>query len=82
VAEGVDGLQLQSNTEIWLSVSDNRLLNSQAKGRLSRQGQTKTVQRYLIRAANTIELTQAGRLATDEALLAESLEHNEQKVAA
>jgi superfamily II DNA or RNA helicase len=55
MAEGVDGLQRVCNVEVWLSVSDNPLLNTQAKGRLSRPEQTKPVQRYLILARNTVE---------------------------
>lgn len=74
LAEGVNGLQDRSNIEIWLSVSDNRMLNSQARARLSRPGQLKTVQRYLIRALDTVELAQVGRLASDDALLAESFD--------
>lgn len=70
MAEGVDGLQHVCNVEVWLSVSDNRLLNTQAKGRLSRPGQTKPVQRYVIVARNTVETDrQLPRIQRDEELL-------------
>lgn len=74
VAEGVDGLQLVCNTEVWLSHSENSLLNVQARGRLSRQSQTKIVNRYLISARDTIETTkQLGRLTLITEMLEESL---------
>lgn len=41
MAEGVDGLQLVSNTEVWLDRTFNGVLNEQAEGRVNRQGQTK-----------------------------------------
>lgn len=74
VAEGVDSLKDNCHNEIWLSHSENPLLNVQAKGRLSRQGQTKTVNRWVIRARDTIEITkQLGRLQLNEDIMAESL---------
>lgn len=83
VSEGTDGLQLVCHNEVWFSVSDNRVQNIQTKGRLPREGQTETVQRYYIRAANTIETKQISRLETDQALLDESLEaDNEMELAA
>ena len=55
VAEGLDGWQRVSCNEIWVNVSYNRLLNIQAQGRLSRTGQTQTVNRWMIQAVNTVE---------------------------
>ena len=69
VGEGTDGLQLVSRIEFWVSLEDNRLLNTQAKGRLSRPGQTRPVQRYLFLAPNTIETKQLGKLEADQAQL-------------
>jgi hypothetical protein len=69
VGEGTDGLQLVSRIEFWVSLEDNRLLNTQAKGRLSRPGQTRSVQRYLFLAPNTIETKQLGKLEADQAQL-------------
>lgn len=77
VGEGTDGLQDKCATEIWCSVSDNGILNTQAKGRLSRQGQENLVNRFVLRAQGTIEEKQAGRLAVDMQILEESLDHVE-----
>lgn len=73
IAEGTDGLQDVCNIDIWVSVSDNRVYNRQGRGRVARQGQKKTVQRYVIRAANTVEVKQAGRLIADQQIMDESL---------
>lgn len=74
VSEGTDGLQLVCRIEFWVSLDDNRLLNTQAKGRLSRPGQTKQVQRYLFLAPNTVETKQLGKLEADQAQLDESFQ--------
>lgn len=73
VGTGTDGMQRVCSIEFWLSLEDNRVLNRQCVGRLSRDGQTETVQRYLFRAKDTIELKQLARIAHDDALLDESL---------
>ena len=77
VGEGTDGLQAVCATEVWCSVSDNNVLNTQAKGRLSRQGQEKLVNRFVLRAQGTVEEKQAGRLALDLSILEESLDRVE-----
>lgn len=74
VGEGIDSLQHVSHTEVWMSVSDNRYLNVQCMGRLSRQGQEHTVNRYVIRAVDTVELKQLDRINVDTAVLDASLE--------
>lgn len=74
IGEGTDGIQDVCATECWMSVSDNNVLNTQAKGRLSRQGQEKLVNRYVLRAQGTVEEKQAGRLALDLSILEESLD--------
>jgi superfamily II DNA or RNA helicase len=82
VSEGTDGMQLVSNIEFWMSVEERRILNHQAKGRLSRDGQTKTVQRYLFFAADTVETNrQLPRQETDQAMLDASFEPSERKAA-
>lgn len=54
VAEGLDGLQLVCNHEIWTDqLVGNDVMNEQARGRLNRRGQEKTVVRYNIIAENT-----------------------------
>lgn len=73
VAEGTDGLQDVCHNEIWCSVMDNRVLNEQGRGRLSRQGQKRKVNRFVIRAKDTIEVTkQHPRLVVDQAILESS----------
>ena len=71
---GLDGLQLVCRVEHVLSLSDNRVENTQAWGRLSRGGQERTVNRFLYRAEGTIEEAQNERLISDEQLMNESLE--------
>jgi superfamily II DNA or RNA helicase len=66
IAEGTDGLQDVCWTEFWLSLEDNRVLNEQTLGRLSRGGQTKTVQRYMFLAKDTVEQVQRGKLQADQ----------------
>jgi hypothetical protein len=55
IGEGTDGLQDVCANEIWLSVDDNNLLNEQAKARLLRTGQTRTVNRWYIYARGTMD---------------------------
>lgn len=69
VAEGTDGLQQRCAHEIWCSVSDRLILNEQARGRLNRQGQERTVNRWIIRAQNTVELKQIARINVDQSIL-------------
>ena len=73
IGEGVDGIQDVCHNEIWCSVSDNMLLNTQAKGRLSRQGQEHTVNRYVLKAVGTIEVeSQEPRIQSNMHQLEES----------
>lgn len=55
IAEGVDGLQHATRNVLWLSRSDNRLLNEQAMARVMRQGQTKQVRSVEIVALDTYD---------------------------
>jgi hypothetical protein len=55
IAEGVDGLQHATRNILWLSRSDNRLLNEQAMARVMRQGQTRQVRSVEILAVNTYD---------------------------
>lgn len=86
VAEGLDTLKDVCHNEIWCSHTDSGILNTQAAGRLSRQGQEHTVQRWIISARGTIEteeritnpllpatLSQQDRLSQKAQWLAESL---------
>lgn len=71
---GLDGLQRVCRVEHVMSLDDNRQNNSQAWGRLMRGGQTRRVNRFLYRAADTIELRQTERLRCDDELMEEALE--------
>ena len=56
IGEGVDGLQRVCNTEVWLSESENNVLNMQCQARLARRGQTKPIYRYRILARDTYDV--------------------------
>lgn len=78
IAEGTDGMQKVCHNEIWVSHSDNRILNQQCAGRNNRQGQTKTVNRWVISALDTVETKkQLGRLKFDQSLIDASFEEKE-----
>lgn len=72
IAEGVDGLQTDCHTEIWLSRDSSLIINEQAHGRLHRSGQTRGVVRYLVQCPGTIDDTVVGRLAERHRALTES----------
>ena len=55
IGEGVDGLQHRAHIIVWLSRSDNMMLNEQAFRRLHRRGQDKTVISVDIVALDTID---------------------------
>jgi superfamily II DNA or RNA helicase len=55
IAEGVDGLQHATRNILWLSRSDNRILNEQAMARVYRQGQTRQVRSREIIALDTYD---------------------------
>jgi superfamily II DNA or RNA helicase len=69
IGTGTDGLQDVCWTEFWVSLDDNRILNEQTIGRLSRNGQKRTVQRFIFMAKNTVEVKQKGKLDADAAQL-------------
>lgn len=55
IGTGTDGLQDVCSNVVWLSQSENRLLNEQSVGRLFRKGQRKNVRSWHIQAANTYD---------------------------
>ena len=55
VGQGTDGLQRVCANEIWLSQADSMMLNTQATGRLHRQGQARVVNRYYVHTEGTID---------------------------
>lgn len=70
MGEGLDGLQWNCHIDVYFTMSDNMMLNTQAFGRIDRNGQEKAVIRYVIRAKDTIETgKQVPRLLTAEEIL-------------
>jgi superfamily II DNA or RNA helicase len=55
IAEGVDGLQHATRNIVWVSRSDNRILNEQAMKRIHRNGQKQQVQSFEIVALDTYD---------------------------
>ena len=55
IAEGVDGLQHATRNIVWVSRSDNRILNEQAVKRVHRNGQKQQVQSFDIVAIDTYD---------------------------
>jgi superfamily II helicase len=62
IGEGVDGLQHRARTLVWLSKSDNNMLNMQAFRRLYRRGQERQVISVDIAARDTYDLGQLSSL--------------------
>jgi hypothetical protein len=62
IGEGVDGLQHRARTMVWLSKSDNNMLNMQAFRRLYRRGQERQVISVDIAARDTYDLGQLSSL--------------------
>lgn len=74
IAEGVDMLQSRCNHVVWLSRSENRILNEQAQARLHRTGQQKHVYGYDIQAVDTYDSGIFQRLELQSAEMGASLE--------
>lgn len=65
LAEGVDGLQHVCHTEVWLNESSNEMQNTQAQGRLNRQGQPASkIRQYKLLAENTADDDHFNRLVS------------------
>lgn len=62
IAEGVDGLQDVCSTIVWLSHSDNGLMNQQVVDRIRRRGQKSVVKIYDIVARDTYDEGQLSSL--------------------
>ena len=77
VAEGTDGLQHVACHEIWANVSWSPLINTQGAGRLSRQGQKRAVQRFMLLAKDTVEIVQRGRLRNSQQMLDDGYDDGE-----
>lgn len=66
VAEGLDGLQHECANVVWLSKSEDGVLNQQALGRLVRMGQKRQVVSYEIVAVDTYDEGTLDRLIEQE----------------
>lgn len=66
ISEGVDGLQHVCNTMVWLSKSEDGILNEQASGRLARTGQKRPVYSYEIVAEGTYDEGIMSKLIQEE----------------
>jgi superfamily II DNA or RNA helicase len=75
IGEGTDGLQHRAHIMVWLSKSDNMMLNEQAFRRLHRRGQTKTVISVDIVALDTYDDGQLGTLVQRAIDMNRSLKH-------
>lgn len=73
VGEGLDGLQHVCHNVVWLSKSEDGILNDQALGRLVRTGQTEQVVSYEIIAENTYDEGQFSKLLQDKLEMRRSL---------
>jgi hypothetical protein len=73
IGEGTDGLQLACHNEVWLSLSEDRVKNTQAMSRLHRSGQTQPVQSFQIYARDTKEEAQYERHLQAHKAMAEGL---------
>lgn len=77
IAEGTDGLQEVCNHVVWLSRSDNGLLNEQAAARLHRTGQRRHVYSWDIQAEGTYDSGQFNNLALQKRSMQASLTSKE-----
>lgn len=66
IGEGVDGLQHRSRLMVWLSKSDNNMLNMQAFRRLFRRGQERRVVSIDIVARDTYDSGQLSKLIQNQ----------------
>lgn len=76
IGEGTDGLQHRAHIMVWLSRSDNMMLNEQAFRRLHRRGQTKTVISVDIVALDTYDDGQLSTLVQRAIDMNRSLKHD------
>lgn len=82
VGIGTDGIQDVCRIEFWVSLSDNRVHNKQAVGRLSRPGQKRTVLRYNFLATNTVEVKRLAQMEADQETLDASYNYETKEIAA
>lgn len=66
ISEGVDGLQHNCHYMVWLSKSEDGVLNEQASGRLARTGQKHQVVSYEIIARETLDEGVVSALLEDQ----------------
>lgn len=78
IAEGVDGLQNVCSTVVWLSHSDNNLLNQQVIDRIRRRGQDDVVKIYDIVARDTYDEGQLDTLLMRQLQMNATLRNEEE----
>lgn len=69
VGIGTDGIQDVCRIEFWISLSDNRVHNKQAVGRINRPGQKRTVLRFNFLARDTVEVKRLLQMEADQEML-------------
>ncbi len=79
IAEGVDGLQDVCSTMVWLSHSDNNLMNQQVFDRIHRRGQKDIVKVYDIVARDTFDDPQRESLLQKRLAMNASLRTGEEE---
>lgn len=79
IAEGVDGLQDVCSTMVWLSHSDNSLMNQQVFDRIHRRGQKEIVKVFDIVARDTFDDPQRESLLQKRLAMNASLRTGEQE---
>jgi hypothetical protein len=77
IAEGVDGLQNVCSTVVWLSHSDNNLMNQQVLDRIRRRGQQGIVRVYDIIARDTFDEGQLDTLLVRQLQMNATLRNKE-----
>src|SRR5690606_29519947 len=65
-AEGIDGWQYVCANVVWLSKSEDGIMNQQALGRLVRTGQTRQVTSYEVVANDTYDTGQLSKSLEEE----------------
>lgn len=80
IAEGVDGLQHVCHNEFWMDKHPTQYLNTQARMRLDRPGQTEPVQSWYCFAPGTVSESRLERLDEVQASLDSMIDYKDREV--
>lgn len=80
IAEGVDGLQHVCHNEFWMDKHPTQYLNTQARMRLDRPGQTEPVQSWYCYAPGTVSESRLERLDEVQASLDSMIDYKDRDV--